>query len=32
MIHRENKMIATTGDDRVQEGMRRAFRKTMGLA
>jgi large subunit ribosomal protein L10e len=29
---RENKMIATAGADRLQEGMRRAFGKATGLA
>jgi large subunit ribosomal protein L10e len=29
---RENKMIATAGADRLQEGMRRAFGKSTGLA
>lgn len=29
---RENKMIATAGADRLQEGMRRAFGKPIGLA
>jgi large subunit ribosomal protein L10e len=32
VILRENKMIATAGADRLQEGMRRAFGKSMGLA
>ncbi|HEY7570794.1 MAG TPA: 50S ribosomal protein L16 [Nitrososphaeraceae archaeon] len=32
VILRENKMIATAGADRLQEGMRRAFGKAMGLA
>lgn len=31
-ILRENKMIATAGADRLQEGMRRAFGKSTGLA
>jgi large subunit ribosomal protein L10e len=31
-ILRENKMIATAGADRLQEGMRRAFGKATGLA
>lgn len=29
---RENKMIATAGADRLQEGMRKAFGKPIGLA
>ncbi len=29
---RENKMIATAGADRLQEGMRRAFGKAVSLA
>jgi large subunit ribosomal protein L10e len=32
VILRENKMIATAGADRLQEGMRRAFGKPIGLA
>jgi large subunit ribosomal protein L10e len=32
VVLRENKMIATAGADRLQEGMRRAFGKAMGLA
>jgi large subunit ribosomal protein L10e len=32
VILRENKMIATAGDDRLQEGMRKAFGKPIGLA
>ena len=32
VILRENKMIATAGADRLQEGMRRAFGKAVGLA
>ena len=32
LVLRENKMIATAGADRLQEGMRRAFGKAMGLA
>jgi len=32
IILRENKMIATAGADRLQEGMRRAFGKPVGLA
>jgi large subunit ribosomal protein L10e len=32
MILRENKMIATAGADRLQEGMRKAFGKPIGLA
>lgn len=32
IILRENKMIATAGADRLQEGMRRAFGKSVGLA
>jgi large subunit ribosomal protein L10e len=32
IILRENKMIATAGADRLQEGMRRAFGKPIGLA
>jgi large subunit ribosomal protein L10e len=32
IVLRENKMIATAGADRLQEGMRRAFGKAMGLA
>ncbi len=32
VILRENKMIATAGGDRLQEGMRRAFGKATGLA
>jgi len=32
VILRENKMIATAGADRLQEGMRRAFGKGVGLA
>src|SRR5690242_21818455 len=32
IILRENKMIATAGADRLQEGMRRAFGKATGLA
>src|SRR5919108_4918687 len=32
VILRENKMIATAGADRLQEGMRRAFGKSTGLA
>jgi len=32
VILRENKMIATAGADRLQEGMRRAFGKAIGLA
>jgi len=31
-VLRENKMIATAGADRLQEGMRRAFGKATGLA
>ena len=31
-ILRENKMIATAGADRLQEGMRKAFGKPIGLA
>src|SRR3954453_20326759 len=31
VILRENKMIATAGADRIQEGMRKAFSKTTGL-
>lgn len=32
ILLRENKMIATAGADRLQEGMRRAFGKAVGLA
>lgn len=32
VILRENKMIATAGADRLQEGMRKAFGKPIGLA
>jgi large subunit ribosomal protein L10e len=32
IILRENKMIATAGADRLQEGMRRSFGKSVGLA
>jgi len=32
VILRENKLIATAGADRLQEGMRRAFGKPIGLA
>lgn len=32
VILRENKMIAAAGADRLQEGMRRAFGKAVGLA
>jgi large subunit ribosomal protein L10e len=32
ILLRENKMIATAGADRLQEGMRRAFGKSTGLA
>ena len=32
IILRENKMIATAGADRLQEGMRKAFGKPVGLA
>src|ERR687888_1159614 len=32
VVLRENKMIATAGADRLQEGMRRAFGKSTGLA
>lgn len=32
VILRENRMIATAGADRLQEGMRRAFGKPVGLA
>ena len=32
IITRENKMIATAGADRLQEGMRKAFGKPIGLA
>jgi len=32
IICRENKMIATAGADRLQEGMRKAFGKPIGLA
>ena len=32
VLLRENKMIATAGADRLQEGMRRAFGKATGLA
>ncbi|MBI2184831.1 MAG: 50S ribosomal protein L16 [Thaumarchaeota archaeon] len=32
VILRENKMIATAGADRLQEGMRKAFGKAVGLA
>src|ERR671913_74117 len=32
LVLRENKMIATAGADRLQEGMRRAFGKSTGLA
>src|SRR5918999_4713933 len=32
LLLRENKMIATAGADRLQEGMRRAFGKSTGLA
>jgi len=32
LVLRENKMIATAGADRLQEGMRRAFGKAIGLA
>ena len=32
VVLRENKMIATAGADRLQEGMRRAFGKPVGLA
>jgi large subunit ribosomal protein L10e len=32
IILRENKLIATAGADRLQEGMRRAFGKPIGLA
>ncbi len=32
IVLRENKMIATAGADRLQEGMRRAFGKPIGLA
>ena len=32
VILRENKMIATAGANRLQEGMRRAFGKATGLA
>lgn len=31
-VLRENKMIATAGADRLQEGMRKAFGKPIGLA
>lgn len=32
LVLRENKMIATAGADRLQEGMRKAFGKAIGLA
>ncbi|MCA2003606.1 MAG: 50S ribosomal protein L16, partial [Candidatus Nitrosotenuis sp.] len=32
VLLRENKMIATAGADRLQEGMRRAFGKAVSLA
>jgi large subunit ribosomal protein L10e len=32
MVMRENKMIATAGADRLQEGMRKAFGKPIGVA
>ncbi len=32
LVLRENKMIATAGADRLQEGMRKAFGKPIGLA
>jgi len=32
VVLRENKMIATAGADRLQEGMRKAFGKPVGLA
>jgi len=32
IVLRENKMIATAGADRLQEGMRKAFGKPIGLA
>ncbi len=32
LILRENKMVATAGADRLQEGMRKAFGKPIGLA
>jgi large subunit ribosomal protein L10e len=32
VVLRENKMIATAGADRLQEGMRKAFGKPIGLA
>ncbi len=32
LVTRENKMIATAGADRLQEGMRKAFGKPIGLA
>lgn len=32
VVLRENKMLATAGADRLQEGMRRAFGKPVGLA
>ena len=32
VILRENRMIATAGADRLQEGMRKAWGKPMGLA
>jgi large subunit ribosomal protein L10e len=32
LILRENKMIATAGADRLQEGMRKAFGKPIGMA
>jgi large subunit ribosomal protein L10e len=32
VVLKENKMIATAGADRLQEGMRRAFGKAVGLA
>ena len=32
LVIRENKMIATAGADRLQEGMRKAFGKPIGLA
>lgn len=32
IVLRENKMIATAGADRLQEGMRKAFGKPIGVA
>ncbi len=32
LVLRENKMIATAGADRLQEGMRKAFGKPIGVA